>query len=219
MNVVLMGAPGAGKGTQAELMQERLHVPHVASGDLFRDNIRRETDLGKQVKEILARGDLVPDSITIDMIRRRISQPDCAQGVILDGFPRTIAQAVALDALFAERGGKVDHVLYIKVPPDRLKERLAGRWFCKICQTPYHVLWNPPRTPGVCDREGGELIQRNDDRPEVVANRLQKYFDETLPLIEHYRRQGRLTEIDGEQEIEKVYGDIIRSLDRQPQAW
>jgi len=215
MNIVLMGAPGAGKGTQAELMQARLHLPHVASGDLFRDNIKRETDLGKQVKEILARGDLVPDTITIDMIRQRISQPDCANGVILDGFPRTIAQADALERLFRERGGKVDRVLFVKVAQDKLTERLAGRWFCKVCQTPYHVLWNPPRVPGRCDREGAELIQRNDDRPEVVANRLQKYFEETMPLIDYYRKQGLLTEIDGEQVIEKVYGDIVRTLDGQ----
>jgi len=215
MNIILMAAPGAGKGTQAELMQERLHLPHVASGDLFRDNIRHETELGKQVKEILARGDLVPDSITIDMIRQRIRQPDCAKGVILDGFPRTIAQAEALDKLFAERGSKVDRVLFVQVPQAKLLERLAGRWFCKVCQTPYHILWNPPKLPGVCDKEGGELIQRNDDRPEVVANRLKEYFEKTQPLIDYYRKRGLLTEINGEQDIEKVYGDIVRSLDGQ----
>ncbi len=215
MNIILMGAPGAGKGTQAELMQQRLHLPHVASGDLFRDNIKRETDLGKQVKAILARGDLVPDDITIDMIRQRISQSDCAQGVILDGFPRTITQADALGKLFAERGGKVDRVLLVRVPQDKLLERLAGRWFCKICQTPYHVLWNPPQAAGVCDKEGGELIQRTDDRPEVVANRLKEYFEKTRPLINYYRSERLLTEINGEQDIEQVYGDIVRALDGQ----
>lgn len=213
MNIILMGAPGAGKGTQAQLMEKRLHLPHVASGDLFRENIRNETELGKKVKAILERGDLVPDSLTIDMIRRRISKADCANGVILDGFPRTIAQAGALDDLFAERGEKVDRVLYVKVANEKLMERLAGRWFCKICQTPYHIVYNPPKVPGVCDKDGGELIQRPDDRPETVANRLKVYFEQTSPLIEYYRQRGLLVEINGEQDIEKVYADIVQTLD------
>ncbi len=214
MNMVLMGAPGAGKGTQAEMMEERLGWPHVASGDLFRENIKAGTELGKQVKAILERGDLVPDNLTIDMIRQRISQPDCANGIILDGFPRTAHQADALDALFAERNDRLDHVLYIKVANDVLVERLAGRWFCKICQTPYHLRYNPPTLPGVCDKDGGELIQRPDDRPETVANRLKVYFEQTSPLIEHYGRKGLLQEINGEQDIEKVYGDIVQTLKR-----
>ena len=212
MNIILMGAPGAGKGTQADLMRQRLSLPHVSSGDLFRENIRSGTALGQQVKAILDKGDLVPDSVTIAMIRERINLPDCAAGLILDGFPRTIPQAQALDALFAERGGRVDRVLYVKVPSERLIERLAGRWFCRVCQTPYHVVYNAPRVAGVGDREGGELIQRADDRPEAVANRLQVYFDQTSPLIDYYTQRGLLSTINGEQDIEKVYCEITRAL-------
>ncbi|MBI3732570.1 MAG: adenylate kinase [Chloroflexi bacterium] len=213
MNIVMMGAPGAGKGTQADLMERRLRLPHVASGDLFRENIKNNTDLGKQVRAILDRGDLVPDSVTIGMIRQRMSQPDCAQGIILDGFPRTIQQAEALDTLFAERADRLNRVLYIKIDNDVLVGRLAGRWFCKICQTPYNVVSSPPKVAGVCDRDGGELIQRPDDRPETVAHRLRVYFDQTSPLIEHYRAKGLLSEINGEQGIEQVYGDIVQQIE------
>jgi adenylate kinase len=213
MNIVLMGAPGAGKGTQADMMQQRLQLPHVASGDLFRENIKNGTELGKQVEAVLKRGDLVPDSITIDMIRQRMSKLDCAQGIILDGFPRTVKQAEALDDLFAERGDKLNRVLYVKVANEKLVERLAGRWFCKVCQTPYHLVYNPPKVAGVCDKDGGELIQRPDDRPETVANRLKVYFEQTSPLIDYYRQRGLLSEINGEQDIEKVYADIVRTLE------
>jgi adenylate kinase len=217
VNIVLMGAPGAGKGTQADMLQERLGLPHVASGDLFRENIRNGTDLGKQVKAILDRGDLVPDSITIDMIRQRMSKPDCARGIILDGFPRTLAQAAALDALFGERGEQLDHVLYIKVASEKLIERLAGRWFCSLCQTPYHIVYNPPKIKGICDRDGGALIQRPDDRPETVTNRLRLYFEQTAPLISHYADRDLLSEINGEQDIEKVHSDIRHVLERLKQ--
>jgi adenylate kinase len=218
MNIVLMGAPGAGKGTQADVMEQRLHVPHVASGDLFRTNIRNGTELGKRVKAILDSGDLVPDSITIDMIRQRMANPDCANGIILDGFPRTIPQADALDALFAERHDKLERVLYIKVSDDKLMERLSGRWSCPICQTAYHIKYNPPKIPGKCDKEGSDLIQRPDDKSDVVANRLRKYNLETAPLIAHYQRKGILTEINGEQDIEKVYADITAALNVSTRA-
>jgi adenylate kinase len=199
------------------MMEQRMGLPHVASGDLFRENIRNGTDLGKQVNAILDRGDLVPDSITIDMIRQRMSKPDCSGGIILDGFPRTINQAIALDALFAERNQQLDHVLYIKVANEKLVERLAGRWFCKTCQTPYHVAYNPPKVTGICDRDGGELIQRPDDRPETVTNRLRVYFEQTAPLIAHYQERGLLSEINGEQDIEKVHTDIRLVLEGQKQ--
>jgi adenylate kinase len=212
MNIVLMGAPGAGKGTQADLMKARLQLPHVASGDLFREQIKNETELGKQVKAILARGDLVPDDVTIAMIRQRMSQPDCAKGIILDGFPRTVQQAEALGKLFAERGQKVEHVLYVKVAESALLKRLSGRWFCKVCQTPYHVEYNPSKIAGVCDRDGGELIQRPDDKAEVVANRLTKYFNDTMPVIAYYRQQGVLREVDGAQEIEQVYAAVVKVI-------
>jgi adenylate kinase len=212
MNIILMGAPGAGKGTQADLMQQRLNLPHVSSGDLFRENIRNGTPLGKQVKAILDRGDLVPDSITIAMIRERIAKPDCVNGSLLDGFPRTIPQADALDTLFAERGERVDRVVYVKVASEKLVERLAGRWFCPVCQTPYHIVHNPPKVAGRCDREGAELIQRPDDRPATVTNRLKVYFDQTTPLIEHYTRKGVVSEVNGDQDIEKVYAEIAAAL-------
>ena len=217
MNIVLMGAPGAGKGTQADMLQERLGLPHVASGDLFRENIRNETELGNQVKAILTKGDLVPDSITIEMIRQRMSEADCIRGIILDGFPRTINQAAALDALFTERHGQLDRVLYIKVANAKLIERLAGRWFCSVCQTPYHLVYNPPKIKGICDKDGGELIQRPDDRPETVTNRLRHYFDQTAPLISHYAERGLLSEINGERDIEQVHADIRLVLDGQKQ--
>jgi len=217
VNIVLMGAPGAGKGTQADMVHERLGLPHVASGDLFRENVRNETELGKQVKAILNKGDLVPDSITIAVIRQRMSKPDCARGIILDGFPRTITQAAALDALFAERGEQLNRVIYIKVANEKLIERLAGRWFCSVCQTSYHVVYNPPRTKGICDKDGGELIQRPDDRPETVTNRLRRYLEETTPLISHYAERGLLSEINGEQDIEKAHADIRLVLAGQTQ--
>jgi adenylate kinase len=218
MNIVLMGAPGAGKGTQAELMEQRLHLPHVASGDLFRENIRNGTELGKRVKAILDSGDLVPDSITIDMIRQRMGKPDCVGGIILDGFPRTIAQADALDALFAERNDTLDRVLYVKVADEKLMERLSGRWSCPVCQTAYHIKYNPPKVAGKCDKEGADLIQRTDDQPAVVANRLNKYNADTAPLIAHYRSKGLLSEINGEQDIEKVYADITAALNVSTKA-
>jgi adenylate kinase len=212
MNIVLMGAPGAGKGTQADLMKARWQLPHVASGDLFREHIKNDTELGKQVKAILARGDLVPDDVTIAMIRQRMSQPDCAQGILLDGFPRTVQQAEALGKLFVERSNRVDHVVFVQVAESALLKRLSGRWFCKVCQTPYHIEYNPPKVAGVCDRDGGELIQRPDDKVAVVANRLTKYFNDTLPVIEYYRQQGVLREVDGAQDIEQVYADVVKVI-------
>lgn len=207
--IVLLGAPGAGKGTQARLLNDALGLAHVASGDLFREHLGKQTELGLLAKGYMNRGELVPDDVTIRMVIDRVSRPDCASGVILDGFPRTVAQADALDGGLADQGYRVSIVPYISVGEEALVERLSGRWICRQCQATYHTLFSPPKQVGVCDACGGELYQRSDDTPETVRNRLQVYFQQTLPLIDYYRRSGVLTEIDGEQEVEAVQSDLL----------
>ena len=213
MNIVLLGAPGAGKGTQAELLVEWLGIPHVASGDLFRENLKNETELGLEAKRYTEAGELVPDSVTIAMVAERLSRPDCAEGVLLDGFPRTIGQAQALDEILAARGGAVDLVPYIKVGYETLLARLAGRWTCRNCGAVYHALFNPPKREGICDECGGELYQRTDDTPETQKRRIDVYLEQTEPLIAHYRTRGLLVEIDGEQEIEAVQDDLRAAIE------
>lgn len=210
--ILLLGAPGAGKGTQAALLQERLGLPHVASGDLFRDNLKRETELGLKAKSYMERGELVPDDVTIAMVLERLSRPDTAKGALLDGFPRTIQQAEALDAALAAQGRKIEKVINFNVSEDALMARLTGRWICRNCQATYHTLYNPPKQPGLCDVCGGELYQRPDDTPETVANRLRVYFNQTRPLIDYYQKRGQLVDINGEQEIEQVQQDIVQAL-------
>jgi len=212
VNIVLLGAPGAGKGTQAELLVEWLGIPHVASGDLFRENLRNKTKLGLEAKRYTDSGELVPDSVTIAMVAERLSRPDCAGGVLLDGFPRTIGQAQALDEILAARGGAVDSVPYIKVRYETLLARLAGRWTCRDCGAVYHALFKPPKKEGVCDECGGELYQRPDDTPETQRRRIDVYFEQTEPLIEHYRMRGLLVVIDGEQDIEAVQHDLRAAI-------
>ncbi|MFQ6015454.1 MAG: adenylate kinase [Anaerolineae bacterium] len=212
MNILLLGAPGAGKGTQAELLEAELGIPHVASGDLFRDNLREGTELGLLAKSYMDRGELVPDEVTVAMVKERLAQPDCQTGVILDGFPRNIYQAEALDDILADKGRALDAALYVKVSRETLVARLSGRWICRECQTVYHTLFNPPRQPRVCDQCGGELYQRPDDRPETAARRLEVYFEQTMPLIEHYRRKGVLIEVDGEKDIEGVKAAILQGI-------
>lgn len=206
--IVLIGAPGAGKGTQAARLREVLNLSHVASGDLFRENLKNQTELGLKAKAYMDRGELVPDDVTIAMVMERLSRPDCANGALLDGFPRTIAQAEALDQALAATGRKISVVPYIAVPDEVLVERLSGRWLCRVCGEAYHTLFNPPRRAGVCDKEGGELYQRDDDRPETVRNRLKVYWQQTSPLIDYYRRRGVLIEINGNQAIETVEADL-----------
>ncbi len=206
--IVLIGAPGAGKGTQAARLREFLNLPHVASGDLFRENLKNQTELGLKAKAYMDRGELVPDDVTIAMVMERLSRPDCANGVLLDGFPRTITQAEALDRALAATGRKISSVPYIAVPDEALVERLSGRWLCRTCGESYHTLFNPPRRAGVCDRDGGELYQRDDDKPETVRNRLNVYWQQTSPLIDYYRRRGVLVEINGDQAIEAVEADL-----------
>jgi adenylate kinase len=206
--VVLLGPPASGKGTQAAMLREALNLPHVASGDLFRENLKNETELGQKAKAYMDRGELVPDDITIAMVMERLGQPDCAGGALLDGFPRTIAQAEALTRALTEQGHKIGIVPYIAVPDKVLIERVSGRRLCRVCGESYHVKFNPPAQPGICDKDGGELYQRDDDKPETVRKRLKVYWEQTSPLIEYYRRQGVLVEINGDQSIDAVSADL-----------
>ena len=207
--LVLLGGPGAGKGTQAERLSRVLGIPQVSTGDLFRENLRAETSLGLLAKGYMERGELVPDEVTVGMARERLSRPDCDGGAILDGFPRTVAQAQALEQLLAGLGTKLSVVPYIKVPEDVLLERLAGRWTCRACGAMVHRLFSPPKRTGVCDRCGGELYQRADDAPETQKRRIQVYFEQTAPLIEYYRDKGLLVEVDGLTGIEHVQADLL----------
>ncbi|OGO04310.1 MAG: adenylate kinase [Chloroflexi bacterium RBG_13_54_9] len=212
MRIVLLGAPGAGKGTQAAFISDNLGLAHVASGDLFRQAQNNGSELGALVRSYMERGELVPDAVTIRVILERISAPDCAQGFILDGFPRTLEQADALDEALTERGQAIDVVLHIKVSTEELVRRLSGRWICRNCQTPYHVISSPPKVAGRCDRCGGELYQRPDDSEEAVRNRLRVFSTETAPLIEYYVGQGKLVEINGEQGVKAVAKEVMAAL-------
>lgn len=202
--VVLLGPPGAGKGTQAQVISKTMGLPHVSSGDIFRENLKNQTELGKLARGYMDRGELVPDDVTIAMIRERLSRPDAVRGALLDGFPRTPPQAQALDAMLAGLESRVSAVPYIKVAEDVLVERLTGRWTCRSQGHVFHEKFNPPQKPGVCDFDGSELYQREDDKAETVKNRIRVYFEQTAPLIEHYRRGGQLIEVDGTQSIEAV---------------
>jgi adenylate kinase len=210
--IVLLGPPGVGKGTQAEIIARTTKLPHISSGDLFRENIKNATTLGKLAQSFMNKGELVPDDVTISMIRERLSQPDCRQGALLDGFPRTTVQAEALGKLLAEFGGKVNHVPYIAASEATLVERLGGRWTCKAQGHIFHEKYNPPKTPGVCDQDGSDLFQREDDKAETVTRRIQVYFAQTAPLIAYYRERGLLSEIDGARPIEQVTADLLAVL-------
>lgn len=210
--LVLIGLPGAGKGTQAESLSQEKSLVHISTGDLFRDNIKRQTELGKKVEPILKSGALVPDDVTIAMLKDRLIQDDCKAGAVLDGFPRTPGQADALTLLLTELGGQVNLVPYIKVPVEALIERLSGRWTCKTCGTIYHEKFNPPQKAGVCDKDGGELMQRPDDKSEAVTIRINEYMNKTAPLIEYYRVRGLLVEINGNQAIEKVTAELLAAV-------
>lgn len=212
MYVILLGAPGAGKGTQAVMLAEKLKLPQVASGDLFRAALAQETELGLKAKAYMEKGQLVPDEVTIQMVLDRLSQPDCAGGAILDGFPRNTQQAQAFDKALAAEGKAIDKVVYIKVAEDELIKRLGGRWICRSCQAPYHEVDSPPKVAGKCDRCGGELYQRADDTVETVKNRLKVYSSETSPLIDYYRAAGKLAEVDGVGGVAEIAGRIAGAL-------
>jgi len=212
MYIILLGAPGAGKGTQAVMMAEKLKLVQVASGDLFRQALAQQAGLGKKAKGYMEKGQLVPDEITIQMVLERLARPDVKNGAILDGFPRNIQQAKALDKALAAQGKKIDRVVYIKVSEGELLKRLGGRWICRNCQAPYHEVDSPPRAKGKCDRCGGELYQRADDNVTTVKKRLEVYFAETSPLIDSYKRAGKLLEIQGEGSAADVNGRIVAAL-------
>ncbi len=201
---LLIGAPGAGKGTQARFLAESLDVPHVASGDLLREHRQRGTTLGKAAQSYMDRGDLVPDDLVVDMIVDRLDAPDAMAGALLDGFPRTVAQAQALERRLEERDGRIRVAVYVEVPTDVLVERLAGRWLCRACQASFHELFNAPSHKGVCDICQGELYQRPDDKREVVANRVAVYMRDTLPVVDRYADRGILRRINGNQSIDEV---------------
>jgi adenylate kinase len=211
--VILFGAPGAGKGTQAAILAEKIGLVHITTGELFREAIRQETELGKQAKPHYDRGQLVPDHLTIAMLLERLSQGDCARGCLLDGFPRTLEQATALDEALAREGKAIDKVAYIKVAQDELLGRLSGRWNCRQCGSVYHERFQPPRQAGRCDQCGGELYQREDDKPETVGKRLEVYFQQTAPLIDYYRARGKLVEIHGDGSVEEVAESLLAAVE------
>jgi adenylate kinase len=210
--IVLLGPPGVGKGTQAKILAETTKLAHISSGDLFRENIKNQTELGKLARSYMDKGDLVPDDVTISMIRDRLSRPDCEAGAILDGFPRTPAQAEALENMLTEFNGKVDYVPFITALEEILVERASGRWTCRAQGHIYHQKYNPPQKTGVCDLDGSELYQREDDKVETVANRIKVYFQQTMPLVEYYRQKGVLVEIDGSQAVEHVTEGLLAAL-------
>lgn len=212
MRAILLGPPGAGKGTQAETIVKEFNILHISTGDIFRKNIKEETELGKKVKEYLDKGLLVPDTLTIEIVKDRLLQDDCKKGFLLDGFPRTIEQADALDKVLGDMGHKLDCVVNIEVDSKLLIDRAVGRRICKDCGQTYHVIYNKPTHEGICDKCGGELYQRKDDTKETVENRINVYVEQTKPLIEYYTKKGVILNINGEQPIDKVGSDIISNL-------
>ena len=212
MYIVLLGLPGAGKGTQAAIIKEKTGLPHVTTGELFRENIRARTELGKQAQPFVESGRLVPNELTIGMLLDRIAQPDCAGGCMFDGFPRNIEQAEALDKALSGEAKQIDKAIYIPVATEELVRRLAGRWSCPQCGAVYHETNQPPRQVGVCDNCGSQLYQREDDKPEVVRTRLEVNLKNLEPLLEHYRRPGKLLQVDGERSVDEITRDILRLL-------
>ncbi|ASE33484.1 adenylate kinase [Mammaliicoccus sciuri] len=213
MNIILMGLPGAGKGTQASEIVKKYPIPHISTGDMFRKAIKEETDLGKEAKSYMDRGELVPDEVTIGIVRERLAEEDAKKGFLLDGFPRTVEQADALNEILSDLNRKVDAVINIEVAEEELMNRLTGRRICEVCGTTYHLVFNPPKVEGVCDLDGGKLYQREDDNPETVANRLSVNVKQTKPLLDFYENQGVLKNIDGSRQIDNVTEDVIQILE------
>lgn len=212
MNIVLMGLPGAGKGTQAERIREAYRIPHISTGDMFREAVKNQTDLGREAQKYMDAGNLVPDAITNGIVRERLSKKDCADGFLLDGFPRTVPQAESLDETLAELDRELDRVIYIDVSRDELMKRLTGRFVCRDCGATYHVTFNPPQQEGVCDKCGGSLYQRKDDNAKTVGNRLDVNYKQTQPLLDYYKESDRLVKVNGEQSIDRVFSDVQASL-------
>ena len=212
MYIIFLGAPGSGKGTQATIVSQKLNLIHIATGDLFRQAVEQNTELGQQVRAYMEKGKLVPDEITIRMVLERLSAPDCESGVVFDGFPRSLKQAEALKQALQEQAKAIDEVIYIMVPEDELLKRLRERWICRDCQTPYHAVKSPPKVWGRCDRCGDELYQRPDDTGQTVKQRLKVYFAETAPLINYYAKVGKLLEIGGEGKVDEVSQRIVVAI-------
>lgn len=213
MNIILMGLPGAGKGTQASEIVKKFPIPHISTGDMFRKAIKDETDLGKEAKSYMDRGELVPDEVTVGIVKDRISEDDAKKGFLLDGFPRTIEQAEALSNIMQELDRKIDAVINIEVAEEELMNRLTGRRICEKCGTTYHLVFNPPKVDGICDLDGGKLYQREDDNPETVANRLNVNVKQSKPILEFYDNKKVLKNIDGSRDIKVVTEDVIDILE------
>lgn len=213
MNIILMGLPGAGKGTQASEIVKKFPIPHISTGDMFRKAIKNETDLGKEAKSYMDRGELVPDEVTVGIVKERISEDDAKKGFLLDGFPRTIDQAESLSQIMSELDREIDAVINIEVPEEELMNRLTGRRICEKCGTTYHLVFNPPKVDGICDIDGGKLYQREDDNPETVSNRLSVNVKQSKPILEYYNNKGVLKNIDGSKDIDEVTNDVIDILD------
>ena len=213
MNIILMGLPGAGKGTQASEIVKKFPIPHISTGDMFRKAIKDKTDLGKKAESYMDRGELVPDEVTVGIVKERISEDDAKKGFLLDGFPRTIDQAEALNSIMQELDREIDAVINIEVPEEELMNRLTGRRICEKCGITYHLVFNPPKVEGVCDLDGGKLYQREDDNPETVANRLEVNVKQSKPIITYYQDKGVLRNIDGSRDIDEVTKDVINILE------
>ena len=218
MYIILVGAQGSGKGTQAEPLSHTLGVPHIASGDLFRKAIDENTELGIQAKAYIDRGELVPDALTVTMVIKRLEEPDCAQGVLFDGFPRTVTQAKVLDEGLKEVGKHIDLAIYLQVPREELLKRLSGRYICKANQHVYNINSNPPKIAGICDIDGSELYQRSDDTGEAVQKRLNIFFNETIRLLDYYGKQNKLVEVDANQDIEQVQQTLLNVIQTRRSA-
>ncbi|HHH5923703.1 TPA: adenylate kinase [Listeria innocua] len=212
MKLVLMGLPGAGKGTQAEQIVEKYNIPHISTGDMFRAAMKNNTELGKKAKSFMDNGDLVPDEVTNGIVRERLAEDDAKNGFLLDGFPRTVEQAEKLENILSDLGTELDAVINIEVDKDVLMKRLTGRWICRTCGKTYHEIYNPPKVPGKCDLDGGELYQREDDKKETVENRLNVNMKQTKPLLDFYSEKGKLHSINGEQDINDVFVDVEKIL-------
>ncbi len=212
MKIIMLGAPGAGKGTQAKKIADKYQIPHISTGDIFRANIKEGTELGKKAKSYMDQGQLVPDELTLELIMDRFQNPDCKNGYVLDGFPRTIPQAEALTEALAKKGETIDYAINVEVPDENIINRMGGRRACLACGSTYHIVYAPTKVEGICDRCGEKLVLRDDDKPETVKNRLNVYHNQTQPLIEYYTRQGKLAEVDGTQSMEDVFNAIVKIL-------
>ncbi len=212
MKIIMLGAPGAGKGTQAKQIADKYSIPHISTGDIFRANIKNGTELGKKAKKYMDQGALVPDELTCDLVMDRIQQDDCKNGFVLDGFPRTIPQAEALDAALGKINEKMDYAIDVDVPDENIVNRMSGRRACLNCGATYHLISIPPKVEGICDRCGSEIVLREDDKPETVQKRLKVYHEQTQPLIDYYKNQGILKSVDGTQPMDEVFKAIVTIL-------